>query len=307
MNSNLPTVYSSITGSSIIIAGGYTGRKKLTSVEMISDGTTENFQECEDLPKQGMCSLILHKNKILSIRYDSKICQEMVDGNWKRHSTLVEYRGPFPTSAVRTNYGTFIFGGDNSKYTYEFLLHGSSQWQIGQTKIPDGFTNGFTIALKSKPEIWLIGGYNTRRRILSFNLQTHSFTVSPTKLLVGRTRFQCSSIPNTNKVIVTGGYDLSSTEILDTVDGTVTMASPMRGRRSDHGIGIVTVNGVDKVAVFGGYGGIAGSRRSREGYLKTVEIYNPESEEWEDSKFELKEGKAKFGFVSVNNKLIMPN
>ena len=100
---------------------------------------------------------------------------------------------------------------------------------------------------------------------------------------------------------------MSSTEIIDTDDGSITMASPMRGRRSDHGIGIVTVNGVDKVAVFGGYGGIAGSRRSREGYLKTVEIYNPESEEWEDSKFELKEGKAKFGFVSVNNKLIMPN
>ena len=135
-------------------------------------------------------------------------------------------------------------------------------------------------------------------------METHSFTVLPTKLLVGRTRFQCSSIPNTNKVIVTGGYDLSSTEILDTVDGSVTMTSPMRGRRSDHGIGIVTVNGVDKVAVFGGYGGIAGSR---EGYLKTVEIYNPESEKWEDSKFELKEAKANFGFVSVNNKMIMPN
>ena len=275
-------------------------------MEIISEGSANNFQQCIDLPEERACSLILLKNKILFFRDDSKDCYQLVDGNWKKHSTFVKFRG-CSSSNVTTKQVTFIFGGDGSEYTYEFLPNGNSQWQIGKTKIPDGFSDGRAIALKSKPEIWLIGGYDTRKRILSFNLETHSFTVLPTKLLVGRTRFQCSSIPNTNKVIVTGGYDLSSTEILDTVDGTVTMASPMRGRRSDHGIGIVTVNGVDKVAVFGGYGGIAGSRRSREGYLKTVEIYNPESEEWEDSKFELKEGKAKFGFVSVNNKLIMPN
>ena len=94
---------------------------------------------------------------------------------------------------------------------------------------------------------------------------------------------------------------MSSTEIIDTDDGSITMASPMRGRRHDHGIGIVTVNGLDRVAVFGGYGGIGSSKD----YLKTVEIYNPESEMWEDSTFELKEAKAYFGFVSVNNKLIM--
>ena len=100
---------------------------------------------------------------------------------------------------------------------------------------------------------------------------------------------------------MTGGYGLRSTEIIDTVDGSITMGSSMRGRRHDHGIGIVTVNGVDRVSVFGGYGGIG----SNKDYLKTVEIYSPESEKWEDSKFELKEAKAYFGFVSVNNKMIM--
>ena len=319
---------------------------------MISDGSTKNFQQFEDLPlpNEALSSLILHKNKILFFDNCSKVCYEMVDGSWKIHSTLVEFRGSFRISAVTTNYGTFIFGGEYSKYTYEYLLHGSSEWQIGKTKIPDGFSDGCAIALKSRPEIWLIGGYDTRKRILSFNLETHRFATLPTQLLVGRTRFQCSFLPNTNKIIVTGGYDLRSTEILDTVDESVTrdsanplnqeghiqnnwsnltsfvkffsemstslpfsgnsssasapsvtMGSPMRARRSDHGIGIVTVNGLDRVAVFGGYGGIG----SREGYLKSVEIYNPESEKWEDSKFELKEGKAFFGFVSVNNKLIM--
>ena len=321
---------------------------------MISDGSTKNFQQFEDLPlpNEALSSLILHKNKILFFDNCSKVCYEMVDGSWKIHSTLVEFRGSFRISAVTTNYGTFIFGGEYSKYTYEYLLHGSSEWQIGKTKIPDGFSDGCAIALKSRPEIWLIGGYDTRKRILSFNLETHRFATLPTQLLVGRTRFQCSFLPNTNKIIVTGGYDLRSTEILDTVDESVTrdsanplnqeghiqnnwsnltsfvkffsemstslpffgnsssasapsvtMGSPMRARRSDHGIGIVTVNGVDRVAVFGGYayGGIGYMGE----YLKSVEIYNPESEKWEDSKFKLKEAKAYFGFVSVNNKLIM--
>ena len=235
---------------------------------MISEGSTKYFQQSVELPNEGMCSLILHENKILFVNNTrfSNICYEIVDGNLKKHSTLVESRGVTP-SAVTISYGTFFFGGYRSGYrsgykkdTYEFLLHGSSEWQIGKTKIPGGFSRGCVIALKSKPEIWLIGGYETRRRILSFNLETHSFTVLPTKLLVGRSRFQCSYIPNTNKILVTGGYGLSFTEIIDTVDGSITMGSSMRGRRHDHGIGIVTVNGVDRVSVFGGYGGIGSSK-----------------------------------------------
>ena len=273
-------------------------------MEVISEGLTKNFEQCNNLP-EAMRSLVLHKNNIRC--FDSRFCYAMVDGSWKKHSTFVQHRGPC-SSAVTTNYGTFIFGGDRSKYTYEFLPNESSEWQLGKPEIPRGFRGGCAIALKSKPEIWLIGGYYTNRRILSFDLQTHAFTILPTKLLVDRSSFQCSYIPNTNKIIVTGGggCDLSSTEIIDTVDGSVTMASPMRNRRHDHGIGIVTVNDVDRVAVFGGYGDIGGID-SRGGYLKSVDIYNPESGNWEDSEFELKEGKANCGFVSVSNKLIMPN
>ena len=179
---------------------------------MISEGSTKNSQhfDFENLPKEGMCSLILHKNKILFFNTSNnypKICYEMVDGGWKKHSTLYRDRGPYTKSAVTTSHGTFIFGGGfYTKYTYEYLLNGSSEWELGKTKIPGGFRQGCAIALKSKPEVWLIGGYDNNTRILSFNLQTHSFTILPTKLLVGRIRFQCSYIPNTKKVIVTGGH-----------------------------------------------------------------------------------------------------
>ena len=297
---------STARGSSIIIAGGYTGRKELSSMEMISEGSTKNFQQCNNLP-EALCSLVLHKNNILY--FDSRFCYEIVDGSWKKHSTFVQHRG-LSSSAVTTNYGTFIFGGFGTGDTYEFLSNESSEWQLGKTKIPGGFYRGCAITLKSKTEIWLIGGKNTDRRILSFNLETHRFAALPIELLVGRFDFQCTFLPNTNKIIVTGGFDLNSTEILDTVDGTVTKGSPMIFRRSDHGIGIVTVDGVDRVATFGGRSSRFGFRNGhtiRTNYLKSVEIYNSESNKWENSKFQLKEGKAYFGFVSVNNKMIMPN
>ena len=58
-------------------------------------------------------------------------------------------------------------------------------------------------------------------------------------------------------MITGGGNDdfLDSTEILDTEDGSVTMASPMNFKRAYHGMGLVTINGEERLAVFGGHDG----------------------------------------------------
>ena len=88
-------------------------------------------------------------------------------------------------------------------------------------------------------------------------------------------------IPSTNKIMITGGYSddyLDYTEILDTEDGSVTMiASPMNSKRDGHGMGVVTINGENKLAVFAGYDG-----RTQ---LDSVEVYNTETEKWETSDF----------------------
>ena len=56
--------------------------------------------------------------------------------------------------------------------------------------------------------------------------------------------------------MITGGYSyLDSTEVLDTEGGKVTMASPVNSKRAGHGIGVVTMNGKDRLAVFGGSNG----------------------------------------------------
>ena len=95
--------------------------------------------------------------------------------------------------------------------------------------------------------------------------------------------------------MITGGHcnfnDLDSTEILDTEGGSVTMASPMNSKRAAHGIGIITVNGEDRLAVVGGSDG-----RTQ---LDSVELYNTQTEKWEMTDFKLSEAKFGFGFLPI--------
>ena len=165
---------------------------------------------------------------------------------------------------------------------------------MGKAEIPGGFHRGFAIAFKSRQEIWLIGGVGTEKRILSFDVESHTFQVLPFQLNFGREGHRCDFIPNTNKIMITGGYSLDSVEILDCEDGSVTMGSPMNYKRIFHGMGIVTVNGKDKVAVFGGLKSLG-----RGNELDIVEFYNTQTEKWEMTELKLWEPKFGFGFLTI--------
>ena len=96
-------------------------------------------------------------------------------------------------------------------------------------------------------------------------------------------------------LLVTGGVcheeDLNQTEIIDTETGTVTMAGHMNVPRSCHGIGIVEVNGEQRVAVFGGYYG----RNNN-----TVELFDAKTQQWEfTDELKLNIPRMSFGFVSI--------
>ena len=166
---------------------------------------------------------------------------------------------------------------------------------MGKTEIPKGFKRGCAVAVKSEQEIWLIGGDGTEKRILCFNVKNHTFQVMPFQLDFGREGLRCAFIPNTNKVMITGGnrkgFFPDTTEILDPEDGNVTTASPMNSKRVNHGMGVVTINDEHKLAVFGGFDG-----RTR---LDSVELYNTETEKWEITDFKLREPKSHFSFLTV--------
>ena len=56
-------------------------------------------------------------------------------------------------------------------------------------------------------------------------------------------------------------------------------------------MGVVTINGENKLAVFGGYDG-----RTQ---LDSVEVYKTKTEKWEMTDLELSEAKYYFGFLTI--------
>ena len=287
--------------------------ERISCVIIAGESTVQVFNgdfETKDFPRLHTIlasSIVMHNGTILvcgGVTNYTK-CLQFNHGTWMEHSTLNEAR--FQHSVVATKTATFIFGGNHTRTTYEYLPKDSTIWLRGKNEIPGGFTQGCGIAVKSKQEIWLIGGFETEKRILIFNINDHTFQELPSQLNVERLRHRIAYIPNTNKIMITGGasavsvfnQNLNSTEVLDTENGSVTMANPMNSSRHDHGIGAITINGEDKLAVFGGV--------DTQRILDSVELYSNQTGKWETSTIKLSRGRYNFGFLAVTLADIIKN
>ena len=248
--------------------------------------------------------MVLHNGSIFFLggHGNEETCLKLNRGVWEEHTTLNEKR--MHHSVVTTETVTFIFGGlagFHPSKTYEYLPKDSTKWLMGKTEIPGrDFSRGCAVFVKSKQEIWLIGGYIagavSLERILIFNVNDHTFRVAPSVLNVARYGHRCAFIPNTNKILITGGRVhagcFDSTEILDPKDGSVTMASPMNTKRAFHGMGVITINGEERLAVFGG-NSCSGT------WLDSVELYNSQTQKWETTTIKLNQPNSSFGFLTV--------
>ena len=218
----------------------------------------------------------------------------------KPHGTLNRPRTH--AAAVTINSVTFIFGGPGKDDTYEYLPKESKVWILGKQKIPEGMEDAYAIAIESKQEILLIGGKNNSKkynRILKFSTKNHTFEELPTKMNYLRAGHRCAFIPGTKKIIITGGMGLTYTEIFDTENYSITKEqNQMNVGRSHHGIGIVTINDEDRLAVFGGMN----NQSWPPNVLDSVEIYNANTQKWEMSDIKLKRKNFGFGFLSVKLK-----
>ena len=310
----------SVTQSSVIIAGGHgpPDGKVYDSIEVISNSSNKKIKLPKLPSKLFECSMFIHNGSLMfcggynsnRINIDKAIlrkCYQLVKGKWKQHSALNEPR--YGASVVHTEKGTFLFGGNlySSIPTYEYLPNDAkaNEWKVGKKpEIPDRQRVGCAIEVKSKHQIWLIGGtflaingLSILTKILSFDINSETFQELPFNLNIGRFSHACAFIPGTSKILVTGGstsgkhYDNSS-EIIDTEDGSVTMAASMNFSRVRHAMGVINFNGEERLVVLGG-ADKAGGRPS------TVELYNAKTDQWELSDIMLDVPRCDFGSVAI--------
>ena len=219
--------------SYIIVAGGYEhsnsspdGSAATPSVEAFTGELAK--KQLPDLPEDFICcSVFMHNGIILCQGFwktGEYTCFQLDIGTWKESGNLNVQ--PRCASTVTTKTATFAFGGEVfCQNTYEYLPIGSNSWLLGKTEIPGGYSNGCAIAVKSEQEIWLIGGSGTEKRILSFDVNNHTFKELPFQLNVERRGHRAALIPNSNKIMIIGGFNdndnrLKSTEVHDPETGS---------------------------------------------------------------------------------------
>ena len=65
----------------------------------------------------------------------------------------------------------------------------------------------------------------------------------------------------------------------------------MNCKRTYHGMGVITINGEQRLAVFGG--------SNEEMELDSVELYNTQTGQWENTYMKLMEPKSGFGSLTI--------
>lgn len=255
----------------------------------------------EHLPKRPM--LAVHDGTILFCGFDpvkGEACQTVFQfdhGIWKEHSVLNRKR--FGDTVVSTPTATFIFG----RGTYEYLPVGTTTWLDGGDM--KAFLGGCGVAAKSGEEIWLIDDCYNKAILFCFDVKDHTLRRINSKFRnvpSGKGRLRCALIPGTNKIAVTDGL-LGLLDTIDTEDGSIGSYCPefsgLDCGRRNHGMGIVTVNGENRLAVFGRI-----YRHDRNPDNESVELYNPKVKwEWETTNIKLGLPDCHDNFTSLSVRL----
>ena len=282
-----------------LIVGGYDDNS-LKTTEIISQGHTCSSNSLPSL-STGISwrPSLVHTSEeetLLCGGYgNEQKCLELKDNQWQEHSSLKNER--IHASAVSTPGGIFIFGGNDSRTTWEWLPKGTNQWQSGNSSIPGGFWRGCAVKINNY-EILLIGGWRAWRRVLKFDITTEQFTSLGDVLNHGRSSHSC--IRFKDDVIITGGWNseyLSSTEVIKLHDLTTAHSvGELFQARSSHGLVVVHFDNKETVLAVGG--------ECAEKSLDSIEMWNSTTMTWTTASMKLTEPKDDFGILSLPARLV---
>ena len=262
-----------------------------TTLEVTGDSKTKLPSLPEKNYRHSM--VITNNNQLMTLGGDygdKNQCYKLVNGSWEKQSPLTQPR-KWAVGITMAD-GIYVFGGSESPCTSDFLPNGQKEWQEGPALLTPGIERGHGVAI-SPTELLLVGGWDTPKKILKYNIESRNWTEIGS-LLVGRDHHRCFF--HGGRVVVTGGETrkkyLQSTEIINIFDGTSREVGDLNVARSYHGMGIAHINGKSKLIVFGGYNGLGS-------FLNSIEEWDEESETWTKSNMTLSEAKSGFGYCQL--------
>ena len=230
----------------------------------------------------------------------SKSCYvyEKESKTWMHHSNLTQARN-LATSITMPN-GAYMFGGDYSTTTYEYMAKNDKFWQKGSGSIPDGFWAGCGVRLNNY-EVALVGGSGTESRIMKYNTATNTFSTLNAQLRKPRAYNSC--FPLGSQILVVGGLTsegqtLASSEIINMSDGTAGLsAGDLNNKRRAFGL-VALAGNSKKILAFGG--------KNDGGLIVSVEEFDEETRQWQTIDNKLSQKKEAFGYQVVPVSAVCP-
>merc|ERR1712080_69491 len=193
----------------------------------------------------------------------------------------------FKASSVTLSRGVYVLGGkSDARSSSDFLATGSSTWTRGPS-IPGGGVQESCAAKLSESEFVILGGQFDGTQARVYNELTGQWREWP-RLTVGAWGHSCVGLGD--KVVMSGGYSNGATGrtvIFDTKTGSAREVASLKYPR--YKAAMVLYRG--KPVILGGYDG-SGSRSDGE-------IWNMDTETWEEADIELNIARHRFSLVTT--------
>jgi len=274
--------------------GGYNG-KRISSAEVLS--TSCDFPLPEG--REGHISVTTADGKTLVCggRTPSGYTASCLQFNfksktWEHHSSLNSRLRRF-SSAIALKHGVYILGGYTSdvQSNSEFLATGSSNWTPGPNIPGRGVYQSCAVKL-SDTEFVILGGIRDKTQARMYSTTKKKWTEWP-KLSEAVYGQSCVRIGD--KVIMAGGRDSNGvtrrTVIIDIKTGSAREVASLKYPRDGAGMEIYR----GRTVILGG--------RDASGYRSDGEVWNMDTETWEETDIHLNIARHTFSLVATDDNM----
>jgi len=212
--------------------------------------------------------------------------------SWEHHSSMGNKFRHF-SSAIALKHGVYILGGanDGSKRSSEFLATGSFVWIPGPNITGSGVWYSCGVKL-SGTEFVILGGYYDRSQALVYSTTRNEWTEWPT-ISENIKVYGQSCVKFGDKILMAGGNNFNKrTVIFDTKTGSAREVTTLKHPRYDAAMDL-----------FGGKPIILGGLGDSNEVRSDGEIWNMDTETWEEANISLNIGRAHFSLVATCDKI----